>query len=284
MSAMDLFAAAPRHRESALADKLTEREIEILRLLTAGHTVKSIAVLLGRSEASINERLRDARRKTGIGSSRELARLLDEQKIWDKNPDLATTSYSAEGSGQPASSGLSRTKGTLAMLIALPVIAAGSLIMAADMPFQAARPHTAAVASATAGASPLVGRWALDVARVPAEERPKSVTISFSVAPDARWTTHVEIVNPDGSALHAESTAALDAAPVPVTGNMSFIDSGSLRQPAPGTLVMTLGKEGAPVSTRVYTVSRDRKSMTETIIWAGTAMPRLETNTFHRIG
>ena len=63
-----------------------------------------------------------------------------------------------------------------------------------------------------------------------------------------------------------------------------FIDSASLRQPAPGTLVMTLGKDGAPVSTRVYTVSRDRKSMTETIIWAGSAMPRLETNTFHRIG
>ena len=55
-------------------------------------------------------------------------------------------------------------------------------------------------------------------------------------------------------------------------------------QPAPGTLVMTLGKDGAPVSTRVYTVSRDRKSMTETIIWAGTAMPKLETNLFHRIG
>jgi hypothetical protein len=244
--------------------------------------VKSIAVLLERSEASINERLRDARRKTGVGSSRELARLLDEQKIWDKNPDLALTSPAAEGSGQPASRGLSPAKGKIAMLIALPLIAAGSLIMAADLPFRAAsRPQPAA---AVAGGSPLLGRWALDVVRIPAGERPKSVTISFSVAPDARWTTHVEIVNPDGAAFHAQSTAALDAAPVPVTGNMPFIDSGSLRQPAPGTLVMTLGKDGAPVSTRVYTVSRDRKSMTETIIWAGTAMPKLETNLFRRIG
>ena len=281
MSSMAPFTAPPRDLQGTLAGKLTGKEIEILRLLAAGHTVKSIAVLLERSEASINERLRDARRKTGVGSSRELARLLDEQKIWDKNPDLPMAPPAAEGSGQPTSRGLFGPKGKIAMLIALPIIAAGSLIMAADLPYNAARPQPAATA---ARGSPLVGRWALNVARVPAEERPKSVTISFSVAPDARWTTQVEIVNPDGAALHAQSTAALDAAPVPVTGNMPFIDSGSLRQPAPGTLVMTLGKNGAPVSTRVYTVSRDRKSMTETIIWAGTAMPKLETNLFRRIG
>lgn len=276
----NLPEAAPS-APNPLADKLTAREIEILRLLTAGHTIKSIAVRLGRSEASINERLRDARRKTGVGSSRELARLLDTQKIWDRNSDLPTASPLAEAPDQPASRGLPGPKGRIAMLIALPIIAAGSLIMAADLPYNAARPQPAA--AATRG-SPLVGRWALDVARVPAEERPKSVTISFSTAPDARWTTRVEIVNPDGNTLWAESTAALDAAPVPVSGNMPFIDSGSLRQPAPGTLVMTLGKDGAPVSTRVYTVSRDRKTMTETIIWAGTAMPKLETNLFRRIG
>ncbi|MEI6640764.1 MAG: helix-turn-helix transcriptional regulator [Novosphingobium sp.] len=292
MSAMECLPAAhpdgapdrPPDRQSALAGKLTEREIEILRLLAAGHTVKSIAARLARSEASINERLRDARRKTGVGSSRELARLLDEQKIWDKIPDLASPPSSGAAPGQPASRGLTRTGGTIAMLIAMPIIAAGSLIMAADAPFRAARPQAAPAAAAVSRASPLVGRWALDVARVPAEERPRSVTISFSVAPDARWTTQVEIVNADGAAFHAASTAALDAAPVPITGNMPFIDSGSLRQPAPGTLVMTLGKDGAPVSTRVYTVSRDRRSMTETIIWAGSAMPKLETNTFRRIG
>lgn len=294
MSALECLPGAlpsvPPSAPSLLAEKLTAREIEILRLLTAGHTVKSIAVRLGRSEASINERLRDARRKTGVGSSRELARLLEEQntgdqhpgeqKIWDRNPDLPMASPSAEGSGQPASRGLSLPKGKIAMLISLPFIAAGSLFMAVDLPYNAARPQPATMA---ARGAPLVGRWALDVARVPAEERPRSVTISFSVAPDARWTTQVEIVNPDGAALHAQSTAALDAAPVPVTGNMPFIDSGSLRQPAPGTLVMTLAKDGAPVSTRVYTVSRDHKSMTETIIWAGTAVPRLETNLFRRI-
>lgn len=281
---MERLSGAPAREPHSLAAKLSARELEVLRLLAEGHTIKSIAVQLGRTEASINERLRDARRKTGVGSSRELARQLGAQKIWDKNPDLAMTSAPAEGSVQPASRGLSGPKGKIAMLIAMPLIAAGSLLMAADGPFNAARPQAAPATAGAAQVSPLVGRWALDVAGVPAEERPKSVTISFSVAPDQRWTTEVEIVNADGAALHAQSTAALDAAPVPVSGNMGFIDSGSLRQPAPGTLVMTLGKDGAPVSTRVYTVSRDRRSMTETIIWAGAAMPKLETNTFRRIG
>lgn len=119
---------------SALA-ALTDKELEILRLLTAGHTVKSIAVRLGRSEASINERLRDARRKTGVGSSRELARLLDAQKIWDKNIDLSQLRSLTNGVGQPATTGPIRSKGTKLMLIALPV-AAGLMFMAADSTYQ----------------------------------------------------------------------------------------------------------------------------------------------------
>ena len=58
-------------------EALNDYELEILRLLANGHTAKSIAARLGRSETAINERLREARRKTGLGSSRELARLLE---------------------------------------------------------------------------------------------------------------------------------------------------------------------------------------------------------------
>lgn len=60
---------------------LSPREIEVLALLAQGHTVKSIATLLGLTPGSINERLRDARRKTGASSSRELARLLRDKKF-----------------------------------------------------------------------------------------------------------------------------------------------------------------------------------------------------------
>jgi hypothetical protein len=62
-----------------------------------------------------------------------------------------------------------------------------------------------------------------------------------------------------------------------------FIDTAALRQPAPNTLVMTLGKNGAPTSTRVYTVAKDRRSMTETIVWASDTLPKLETTHFNRV-
>jgi DNA-binding CsgD family transcriptional regulator len=262
---------------------LNERELEILRLLTAGHTVKSIAVRLGRSEASINERLRDARRKTGVGSSRELARLVDAQKIWDKNIDLSMQDLAIHGLEQPPNAGRIRSKGKLAMAIAIPLAAALGLFVAGTSSAPQADSPAASSAAATQQ-SPLVGRWSLDVARIPEAERPQRVTIEFRVSPDRKWTTHVEIVGADGAMMHAESTALADGVPVAGTGNMPFVETVSLRQPAPNTLVMTLGKGGAPVSTRVYTVAKDRQSMTETIIWAGNNLPKLETTHFNRIG
>ena len=271
---------APNQTSNPLAS-LTEKEREILSLLTAGHTVKTIAARLDRSEASINERLRDARRKTGISSSRELARLLAAQKSWDKNFDLSPQAFPSEVAVQPASAGRTRSKGKTIMLIAVPFAAAGLFVAAMASSQQAAVQQP--VAAATAEQAPLAGKWLLDVSRIPAEERPRRVTMAFQVSPDQKWTTRVEIVAPDGSTSHAESTAALDGVPVPVSGNMPFIDSVSLRQPEAGTLVMTLSKNGAPVATRVYTVSRDRKSMTETIVWPGSDEPRMVTTYFNRI-
>jgi DNA-binding CsgD family transcriptional regulator len=60
------------------AGMLSEREKETLRLLLAGHDAKSIARRLDLSVHTVNERLRDARRKLGVSSSREAARLLAE--------------------------------------------------------------------------------------------------------------------------------------------------------------------------------------------------------------
>jgi DNA-binding CsgD family transcriptional regulator len=262
---------------------LNDKELEVLRLLAAGHTVKSIAASLGRSEASINERLRDARRKTGVGSSRELARLIDAQKNWDRYFDLSTHGGLAHDLEQPPNEGRTRSKGTLVMAIALPIVAAlGLVLVSTDSAPQAAAPHPAQAAAPQP--SPLAGRWSLDVMRIPEDERPQRVTIEFRVSPDQKWTTHVEIVGPDGSNMQADSTAAADGSPVAISGTMPFIDSVSLRQPSADTLVMTLGKNGTPVSTRVYTVGKDRKTMTETIIWASTGIPKLETTYFNRVG
>lgn len=261
--------------------RLNEKEQEILTLLTAGHTVKSIAAQLGRSEASINERLREARRKTGIGSSRELARLLDAQINRDRKTDLVGAAVAGNQSAQPRDAGRKLPKGSMIMLFAVTLAAAGYAMSAANTASPAAH-HTAPAAAAAK--SPLLGRWALDTSRIPADERPKAVTITFGLSPDHQWTTKVEIVAPDGSVRSAQSVATPGAGPVTVTGTMDFIDSAAIRQPELGTLVMTLGKNGKPVSTRVYTVSKDRKSMTETIIWAADGIPELETTYFTRVG
>lgn len=61
---------------------LNERELDVLRLLAGGHTAKSIAQRTGLSVNAVNDRLRDARRKTGVGSSRELARLIASRENW----------------------------------------------------------------------------------------------------------------------------------------------------------------------------------------------------------
>lgn len=65
---------------------LTERERETLRLLLRGHDAKSIARELGLSVHTINERLRDARRKLEVSSSREAARVLGEAE--QRTPNL----------------------------------------------------------------------------------------------------------------------------------------------------------------------------------------------------
>jgi DNA-binding CsgD family transcriptional regulator len=52
---------------------LTEREKQTLRLIVRGHDAKSIARSLDLSVHTINERLRDARRKMAVSSSREAA-------------------------------------------------------------------------------------------------------------------------------------------------------------------------------------------------------------------
>jgi len=57
---------------------LNARELEVLRQLLVGHDAKSIARLLDISIHMVNERLRSARRKLGVSSSREAARLLAE--------------------------------------------------------------------------------------------------------------------------------------------------------------------------------------------------------------
>ena len=133
--------------------------------------------------------------------------------------------------------------------------------------------------------SPLLGSWAVDISRlpIPPAVRPKSVTITFSDADGARWTTDVEIVDASGAASHAVSSAALDGTAAPVKHSIEA-DTVALMLPAPNVLVMDLVKKGIPASTRVYTVAADGKTLTETVAYAGgNGLSMMRTNYFTRV-
>lgn len=85
---------------------LTEKEKETLRLIVRGHDAKSAARELDLSVHTINERLRNARRKLGVTSSREAARvLLDDEGRSHENlvyNDLGDASRPAAANGAAA--------------------------------------------------------------------------------------------------------------------------------------------------------------------------------------
>ena len=62
-------------------DTLTEKEREALRLIVRGHDAKSMARTLDLSVHTINDRLRAARRKFSVTSSKEAARLLLAEEV-----------------------------------------------------------------------------------------------------------------------------------------------------------------------------------------------------------
>ena len=72
-----------------LAD-LTDKEKEALRLLLAGHDAKSAAIALDISVHTLNDRLRAARRKLGVTTSKEAARALAdaEQSSASEAPEI----------------------------------------------------------------------------------------------------------------------------------------------------------------------------------------------------
>lgn len=90
----------PAETLPALA-RLNATERELLLLLGRGHTAKSIATMKDLSVAAVNERFRSARRKTGLASSREIARLLVAQENRDDLIDLAATPSQAASLPRP---------------------------------------------------------------------------------------------------------------------------------------------------------------------------------------
>jgi hypothetical protein len=113
--------------------------------------------------------------------------------------------------------------------------------------------------------SPLVGHWVLEVDKLtmPPETRPKSVDLEFGQEADGKWTSRVSIVDQAGHELHSQSTVSLDGTPGTGSGTY-WVDVVAATMPAPDVLVMQFAYQGQPSSTRVFSISRDGKTLTET--------------------
>lgn len=106
---------------------LTEREKQTLRLMVRGHDAKSIARSLGLSVHTVNERLRDARRKMEVSSSREAARLLYEAEA-GRTPDfLGDMKIGADS--RPEATDQGRAPGAGAGRMTLPWLLIGGMTM-----------------------------------------------------------------------------------------------------------------------------------------------------------
>lgn len=124
---------------NAQLHSLSDKEKQTLRLLLRGYDAKSIAREFDLSIHTVNERLRDARRKLAVSSSREAARCLAEAEavtpelLGDKRLGNAarTVSLARERSSQPVP-GWRRTRtwaigGMALMSLALALYALASL-------------------------------------------------------------------------------------------------------------------------------------------------------------
>lgn len=132
-------------------DRLNATEREMLLLLGRGHTAKTIAMMKDVSVAAVNERFRSARRKTGMGSSREIARLLVAQENRDDLIDLGATSSLASNLLRPDAPpfrGAFFTRRWRLILITTALLAAGLLAYQTGTP-----PRPQHVASQTTSAA-----------------------------------------------------------------------------------------------------------------------------------
>ena len=124
---------------------LTDKERETLRLILHGHDAKSMARELDLSVHTVNERLRNARRKLDVTSSKEAARLLFEEEADD--PQFLGHK-SLGDAADPAATDTSRTsgRGMSPRLVVTGVLAMIAILAAAALLTPGAAPDTGAIA------------------------------------------------------------------------------------------------------------------------------------------
>lgn len=192
-------------------EALSDREKETLRLLLAGYDAKSIASELRLSVHTVNERLRDARRKLGVSSSREAARTLaqaereDPKSVGDNRIGVAERPRLRPKMGQ--SHGLAWLGGGMLVMSLIVAALVFSGALQGSSTFQGS-PATPAVAQRTAASDATSAEeWAalLDERRWN-DSWSAAGTLFKSRMPEPQWASTIEGVR---APLGAVSSRAL---------------------------------------------------------------------------
>ncbi|NII09515.1 hypothetical protein [Oleiagrimonas sp. C23AA] len=122
-----------------------------------------------------------------------------------------------------------------------------------------------------------------DTSRLPMSPsaRPKRVIITLSRVATHRLSMDVAITYADGSKVHSHNVATLDGSAVRVTGTPEA-DQAAMIEPRANVLVLALGKNHMPASTRVYSVQSDGRHMVETAVGYD-GQPTIHTHYFTRL-
>ena len=183
--------------------RLNEAERRVLRLLAEGHTAKSIAAELDTTPAAVNERLREARRKTGAGSSRELARLLRSQENRHEQMGVGRGGSPAAVLASPDAKPWRPHTGVFAMIAFGLLAAAGAAALVFQQPAT-----TNEVDPLVAGPIERFNQPADQHAKVRAEKRDAEWADKTEAAIRARLT-RIPLIGENGNALRVTCGATL---------------------------------------------------------------------------
>ncbi len=203
---------------------LTDKEKQTLRLLLAGHDAKSMARELGLSVHTVNERLRDSRRKLSASSSREAARLLHNaehdapQSVGDKLFGDAAPLPTPQDSGPSTAGSPSRQTVWVAGVIAMLSLALSLLVLSPAAP-QDAMP-AAPAATVAAPAAQAARQW-LEMGDAADWKGSWAATgASFRKANSlALWTSVSEKVRAPLGTVVSRTLVSADEVPTPPRGN-----------------------------------------------------------------
>lgn len=241
---------------SARCDVLSEKEKQTLRLIVRGHDAKSMARQLNLSVHTVNERLRDARRKLEVSSSREAARLLFEaervapQNLADDQLGEAADRITMAQAATPTNGHrritlVSVIAGAVIMSIILGLFAL-TMLSEAPAPTVATAGEAATAASTKSEAARSAREWLVLHDQRRWKETWQGTATSFQKLNSLeRWTEVAEKVRPPLGAMISRTLLSQESVPAPPAGVEVIKFRTSFANKADVVETVSLAREGS---------------------------------------